>query len=379
MKFVLRSDLGGRAADLPALESLRLSKIRKPMVLLAGGNGCGKSTLLAALRQATGLTGPGLGAFQVPRGIHDKRLPLPSRSAMRGGEKLDLARHLLMVEDRNAPWDRRDKGILPEDAIGVLDPVALGWTGQRIWLHDGREQDDHSIRDMELTRMRRSADDRARSHGQQMTGKLRYAVAWALGMFDLDDGYDAPPPDRDGYARREELVPREVFERLAGHRPDDPARNPERWLLLDEPETGLDPVVLARILAILAENAEIGRLRVICATHSSLAFELATHPSVQVLDVDGYVARTGAARRDLSDPARRAEVAAGEKARLAADCERFLEEDRGLIGQGRFTAHEAQGLYYRDAVIPPYGKADCLDRMRCAQQTDVGLPGQRRR
>lgn len=370
MKFVLRSDLGGRAAGLPVIEDLRNVQIRKPMVLLAGGNGCGKSTLLAALRQATGLTGPGLGAFEDPRGIHNKPLKLPSAWALKDGMEPDLAKHLLFRENRNASWNDRHEGVLPEDAIGILDPVALGWIGQRVWLHDGRDQDDHSIRDMDMASMRRRTDDRLRSHGQQMTGKLRYAVAWALGMFDLDDPYDAPDPEKDSYRRRDESVPREIFSRLAGHGPDDPARTSERWLLLDEPETGLEPAVFARILAVLANNAKPGRLRVFCATHSSLAFDLAPHPSVQLLDLDGYVARLKAARRDLTDPDRRDAIAAEEMPRLSADCDRFLSEDRGQAGQGRFTAHEAQGLYYPDAVFSPYRKNG---QMHCEENNEAEL------
>ena len=43
MKLVLRTDLGGRAVGLPAAEALAGIPIKKPMVILAGGNGAGKS------------------------------------------------------------------------------------------------------------------------------------------------------------------------------------------------------------------------------------------------------------------------------------------------------------------------------------------------
>ena len=371
MRLVLRSDLGGRAAALPALAGLGAVRVKRPFALLVGGNGSGKSSLFAALRQATGLTGPGLGHFPEARTL-ERPLAFPSAWA-RNSEPADLARHALMLQSDR--WNARDEGKLPEDAVGVLDPVALEWTGQQVWLHDGRVIDDHSIslRTMEMAARRRSCDDRARSHGEQMTGRLRYAIAWTLGMFDLRDPYDMPDPEkqdaRSDLRHEREAVPREIFARLAGHRPGAPGRNPERWLILDEPETGLDPVTFARLMAMLAEGAGPGRARVLCATHAPLALELASHPNVQVIDMDGYASRMRAARETLRDPARRAEWAHAESESLAADCRDAVRSDRGLVGQGRFTAHEAQSVPYHQAIVPPYGKPECLGRMRCAAGT----------
>jgi predicted ATPase len=381
MRFVLRSDLGGRAAAVPAFADLAKTDIEKPVVVLAGGNGSGKSTLFAALRQATGLIGPGIGAFQDVT-FHDRHIPLPEEWETRQtGRQPDLAKHLLFVEDRHASWSARDKGVLPEDAVGVLDPVSLGWRGQRVWLHDGRDLDNLDNRSLSgsMRRMRSAADDALRSHGQQMAGKLRYAVAWAIGLFDLRDGYDSTPPDRDDVHRRMEIVPRDVFTRLAGHAPGDGSRTDERWLLLDEPETGLDPEAFGRLMALLVSHAGHGRLRVFCATHSPLLFELANDPAVQIIDLDGYATRLNETGKLLATEKGRAALVAEEIEILTADCARSIGEDRGLTGQGRFTAHEAQGIYYADAVIPPYGKPNLLKLMRSAQASEETAPATRRR
>lgn len=369
MRLVLRSDLGGRAASIPALLALSGIEITAPMVLFAGGNGAGKSSLFAALRRATGLVGTGIGRF--PKyGGSDGPLPLPS-SWQEERQPADLARHALMAGDRIRRWDRDEVGHLPDNAVGVLDPISLGWKGQRVWLHDGRSVDAHdSIRgDFDMTSMRRSADDRLRSHGEQMTGRLRYAIAWALGLFDLRDPYDGSEADKGDRRREFEDVPREIFRRLAGHAPNDPARTEERWLLLDEPETGLDPVVFARLLAVLAENAAEGRLRVLCVTHSPLAFGMAGQPGIQVIDMDGYAARLDAASRTMSDPRLRAAAASEEMSRLVPDAAAATSEDRGLNGQGRFTAHEALSVPYPEAIKAPYGDPRLLRNMRSSVQS----------
>lgn len=383
MRFVMRSDLGGRAANLEALKGVATLDIKRPVVLLAGGNGSGKSSLLAALRQATGLVGPEIGKF-VDNRWSGKPLAFPHTWSVRHKAEIDLARHALLLDPPNRTWsssrdDADDGGMLPEKAVGVLDPVALGWSGQRVWLHDGRMVDAHdSIRgDFDMTSMRRSADDRVRSHGQQMTGRLRYAVAWALGMLDVKDPYDSPPEQAKGYEDVPNAVAREIYARLAGHPTGDPARTTERWLLLDEPETGLDPVVLARLMATLADKAGDGRLRVICATHSPLVLGLAAHESVQVVDMDGYANRIEKARIGLATQRGRAELAAEEIASLERDVGVAVSTDRGLTGQGRFTAHEARSVPYPEAIVAPYGKPECLENMRCNEKPE-NTPGRRR-
>lgn len=102
MQFVLRSDLGGRASELPPLLELANVKITKPMVILVGGNGAGKSSLFAALRQATGLVGEGTGAFEERDGL-GKPLPFP-RNWGRDTGPVDLARHALLVTDNSGIW-----------------------------------------------------------------------------------------------------------------------------------------------------------------------------------------------------------------------------------------------------------------------------------
>lgn len=371
IRLSLRADLGGRAAALAGLGRLGEVVVDRPFVIVTGGNGVGKSTLLAAIRRTTGLVGTGLGRFPKWDGS-DEPLPLPYGLDRPGAPALDLARHIVAGRDRyTGRWSDSEGNIPPHP--GVLDPHLLGWRGQRAWLHDGRLVDAHdSIRgSFDMASMRRSADDRCRSHGEQMTGRLRYAIAWALGLFDLSDRYDiAEEPSRDDYRRRDEVVPREIFARLAGHRPGAPERTAERWLLLDEPETGMDPMVFARLMAMLVEASAIGRLRVFCVTHSPLALALSASPNVQVLDVDGYVARMEQARRSLEDGEARAAIAAAELERLSADTASAIAQDRGLRGQGRFTAHEAVSVPYREAIKAPYGKDDCLGNMRCDEEEE---------
>ena len=366
MKLVLRSDLGGRAVGLPAAEALAGVTIRKRVVFLAGGNGAGKSSMIAALRRTTGLIGPGIGRFPKMEG-NDVPVPFSGPCASRSA-KVDLARHAFMVQDGMRRWERNIETRVPEGAVGVLDPVKLGWTGQRIWLHDGRKIDamDGIREDFDLVSMRRAADDRVRSHGEQMTGRLRYAVAWAIGLFDIADPYDAPEPDKNDGRRRNEVVPREIFARLAGHRPDDPWRTNERWLLLDEPETGIDPAVFMTMMAILSEAAAPGRLRVVCASHSTLVFDIARNCGAQIVDIDGYQRRLVEARRMLVDPDARKDAVADETYRLRTDCAKAVSSDRGLRGQGRFTAHEAESVPYAEAIVAPYGKEECLERMACS-------------
>lgn len=377
IRLALRADLGGRGASLEAVGALAQVPVTAPLVLLAGGNGTGKSTLFGALRRATGLVGTGLGRFPKHEGF-DEPLPFPDAwQEERLKAPIDLTRQAVAVRDSiRGAWTDRE-GHVPAGGPGVLDLGLLGWKGQRIWLHDGRKIDAmDSIRgDFDMRSMRRSADDRLRSHGEQMTGRLRYAVAWALGLFDLRDGYDvAAEPDRHDHARRHEAVPREIFARLAGHRPGAEGRTPERWLLLDEPETGLDPVVFARLMAMLAEGAAVGRLRVFCATHSPLAFALAGQPGVQVIDMDGYASRIERARRELADPGLRAAAATAELERLRADTAVAVVQDRGINGQGRFTAHEALSVPYAEAVKPPYGDPKFLGSMNCNRRPEEPRP-----
>ena len=370
MQLRLRGDLGGRAASLPHIGELATVTIERPFVLLTGGNGVGKSTLLQAMRRTMGLIGTGMGRLPKMEGLNE---PLPFPTSWRDAPpEVDLARHIVAVRDRISGKWNDIQGLIPKHP-GVFDPQAMGWRGQRSWLHDGRAVDAHdSIRgDFDMVSMRRSADDRLRSHGEQMTGRLRYAIAWGLGLFDRMDRYDiAEEPGRDDYSRRDEVMPREIFARLAGHRPGDPARTPERWLLLDEPETGMDPLVFARLMAMLVEGAALGKLRVFCVSHSPLVQHLANSPNVQVIDLDSYAARMRQAVADLTDPTARAATATAELERLQSDTVSALQQDRGLRGQGRFTAHEAMSVPYPEAIKAPYGQAECLERMRCNEEDE---------
>jgi len=119
------------------------------------------------------------------------------------------------------------------------------------------------------------------------------------------------------------------------------------------------------MMLMLADNAKVGELRVFCATHSELAMQLAAHPNVQVIDLDGFQNRIDEAKQLLSDPMAARKTIDEELRRLRVDCAEAIATDRGISGQGSFTAHHALSIPYPEAIKAPYGKEDCLERMHC--------------
>jgi len=265
MRFEFRKDLGGYGSRIGVFDELAGIEIDRPFVLLTGPNGAGKSALLRAIRATTGVTGEREGRF-------------PSRDDMEsaadpetvGSDPGKLAAYVRSFGPEG----------IPKNASGVLDLAALGWKGQRTWFFDSRAETklqsagtfDRDISYHADLIMRGSSS----SHGQMLHKGWFNALRWALGIVEAEDGYDNDkqlPP-----ARRELL-------RIATN---GAPRSEERWLFLDEPETALDAEVLMIGLCTLIRHAEIGKLRVFCASHSPMfAAGLANDPKVQVVDLGG--------------------------------------------------------------------------------------------
>lgn len=261
MRISARTDLGGYGATAPAVVAAGGIEITKPFVLLCGPNGSGKTAILRMMRAAIGLAGERAGQVW-----SETSRPIEPELA-----KGDLGK--LAAFERSFS---RETGI-PKGHPGVLDAKALGWEGQPTWLFDSRAETKllgaSSFGDdmMHHVSMIVGGGNRI-SHGQMLRHGWTAAVMWALGLADSQDPYEAErlPPAREQLFRA--LVPG--------------ARSAERWLLLDEPETALDAETLALGLCTLVENAEMGRLKVFCASHSPVfAAGLVDHPSVQVIDL----------------------------------------------------------------------------------------------
>ena len=142
----------------------------------------------------------------------------------------------------------------------TLCPKALGWAGQETYLYDSRAtsvlakastfDDDDMLHHITMI----AGGGGRVSHGQFVVRDWFQAIEWAA----------APVKDNDKPA--------------------------EKWLFIDEPETAIDSEKLIIGFATLLALAEIGRLRVFCASHSLLfANGLTDHPKMQTVDLGGDV------------------------------------------------------------------------------------------
>lgn len=260
MKIIIRNDLGGYAANAPALSAIDGTELGKPFILLCGPNGAGKSALLRMMRAATGVYGDRQGRF-------GGQIGQPLDPALCGGDlgKLGAFRH--------APFEG---ACMPKDAPGVVDVAALGWRGQPTWFFSSRSEtsliDATAFGDdmMHQANMLVGGGKR-RSHGQLLRHSWHEAQQWALGLGEW------PYPYFDGIP----ASARSMLDALGIETPSE-----ERWLFLDEPETAVDADALASGLALLLTKAEIGKLRVFCASHSFLfPAGMADHANVQVIDL----------------------------------------------------------------------------------------------
>ena len=290
MRLTTRTDLGGYAVG----KGLADVEVTKPFVLLCGPNGSGKTAALRMIRNATGLLGE--------RGGHDVVDAFDPRPVeVDGGGDLGRLAAVRVAFGGAA---------VPKDSPGVLDVRALGWRGHRTWLFDSRVETlrvkpvaFEAADMMDHVQAMMSAKDA--SHGEAIRRAWTQAMGFAAGVGEHRDPYDADPPKPHLAAIRRELFP-------------DGARPPERWLLVDEPETAVDANSLMTGLALMLDRAEEGRLRVFCASHSPLfAAGLADHPKVQVVEVGP--APWLEAQRKIYDLVRDPERLSGIGARVALD------------------------------------------------------------
>ncbi len=302
-RLAVRKDLGGWTQSTPA-GSLDVA-LDQPMVLLTGSMGSGKSSLLAAIRASMGLYGTGKGTPKDGDGWNKRVYADAADNRWRSYTTPDLGRAVSWVPieystDRPKDWPHDIKPRTTPHP-GVVDIKALGWEGQRSFLFDIRNVDSESAMDATdsdmLSSMTRAARRNAVSHGQSTLSRLRHAIAWSLGLFDMKDVYDLENidiPNHYGNDMRMADIPtawaHSIYRTATGRIPGQ-ERPAQRWLFLDEPEVGLDPSALVSHMTLLADRAAQGRIRVFCATQSPLlAYEL-DHPAIQRVDLDGWAAK----------------------------------------------------------------------------------------
>ena len=303
MRFVVRSDLGGYAGSKDELRALADMEVEKPFVLLTGPNGAGKSALLRMIRASIGLEGERAGHFGTEF----------SRPVDKDESGDDLGKLAAYVHGFDGPK-------APRDFPGVLDVRQLGWTGQRSWLFDSRAETNlvaaSSFGADMMHQVAMVAGGAARvSHGQLLRRSWGDALHWALGYDPALDPYDNRNIPKGRKALIEALAPT--------------GRSDERWLLLDESEVAIDVEQLVLGLSLLLETAEIGKLRVFCASHSPLfAAGMAEHRNVQVVDLGGpkpWLAAQQAAMMIASSPS--------EISRIAGVVTKNINDQQALIAR----------------------------------------------
>jgi len=286
MKIVLRPDLGGYALPTLVASGIDGRILDKPFVLLSGPNGSGKSAVLHGIRATIGLRGDRAGSVEGNMERH-----IDPRTA--GG---DVERLAVMV--------RGFEGEEPARHVPAAFSLAeLGWRGNPTHLFDTRATSGIGSSasfgdDMMFEASMLVGGGRKASHGQFVSRAWWEAIEWGMGAIDAKDPWKAAMPSPARAAVLEAA--------LAGGEPDT-----ERWLMIDEPETAIDVQTLLVGLSVLLEAAQIGRLRVFCASHSLLfAAGLASHPKVQTIDMGADVSWT--------DTQRIALTVAGDRGKLAS-------------------------------------------------------------
>lgn len=263
MKLTLRRDLGGYALPVVIASGIDGTIIEKPFVLLSGQNGSGKSAIMNGIRASVGLQGDRAGSIETPMARH-----LDPEAAE--GDIERLATHTIgfdgPVAARHVP------------AVFRIDD--LGWRGNPIHLFDSRSTSSIGKTaefgsDMMFEASLLMGGGRNSSHGQFVSKAWWEAIEWAAGNVPVKDPWRQATPSPARAA---------VLQAAIG----EGDRSTERWLMIDEPETAIDVQTLIAGLAVLLEIAEIGRLRVFCASHSLLfAAGLVDHPKVQTIDMAG--------------------------------------------------------------------------------------------
>lgn len=262
MKLQLRRDLGGYALDAVIKAGIDGTVLDKPFVLLTGPNGSGKSAILRAIRASIGLRGERAGQL----------------GSEAGSRPIDMAEARGDIERMNTHVTsfRRDGAADYVPAVFVLKD--LGWRGQPTYLFESRAASTIAEKssfgdDIGYHISLIAGGGKNVSHGQFVSRTWWEAIGWAAGLEDVEGGWS----NGSSIPARKALLEAA----LDGGEPST-----ERWLFIDEPETAIDAEALFLGLSVLLELAEVGRLRVVCASHSLLfAAGLMHHPKIQVLDM----------------------------------------------------------------------------------------------
>lgn len=262
MKLTIRHDLGGYAADVVRDAGVDGTVLDRPFTLITGPNGSGKSAVMRGIRATIGLRGERAGHLQSEFGNR----PIGMETADGDVERMNT--HVTSFREEGAA-----------DYVPVVfDLKDLGWKGQPTYLFDSRAASTIAEKssfddDMGYHISLIMGGGKKASHGQFVARTWWEAMHWAAGLAEIDGGWSR---GSDMPVRRALLEAA-----LGGGEPST-----ERWIFVDEPETAIDAEALFLGLSILLELAEIGRLRVVCASHSLLfAAGLMHHPKIQVLDL----------------------------------------------------------------------------------------------
>lgn len=262
MKLTIRHDLGGYAADVVRDAGVDGTVLDRPFTLITGPNGSGKSALMRGIRATIGLRGERAGQLETEFGNR----PIEIETA--GGDVERMNTHVSSFRNDGAA-----------DYVPVVfDLKDLGWKGQPTYLFDSRAASTIAEKssfgdDMLYHASLIMGGGKKASHGQFVSRTWWEALHWAAGLQDVEGGW----ANGSRIPARKALIDAA----LGG---EDPST--ERWLFIDEPETAIDAETLFLGLSVLLDLADIGRLRVICASHSLLfAAGLMQHPKIQVLDM----------------------------------------------------------------------------------------------
>ncbi len=262
MKLTLRRDLGGYALDAVIKAGIDGTVIDRPFVLLTGPNGSGKSALLRGIRATIGLRGERAGQLESEFGNR----PIDMDQADGDIERMNT--HVTSFRNEGAA-----------DYVPVVfDLKDLGWKGQSTYLFDSRSASTIAEKssfgdDIGYHISLIAGGGKKASHGQFVARTWWEALGWAAGLENIDGGWS-----------RGSNVParKALLEAALGG--GEPSK--ERWLFIDEPETAIDAEALFVGLSVLLKLAEVGKLRVVCASHSLLfAAGLMHHPKIQVVDL----------------------------------------------------------------------------------------------
>jgi len=262
MKITIRKDLGGYAMDVVRNAGVDGTVLNRPFTLITGPNGSGKSALMRGIRATIGLRGERAGQLEVEFGNR----PIDVASARGDVERLNT--HVSSFQGEGAA----------EYVPVVLDLKDLGWKGQLTYLFDSRAASTMASKgsfddDIGYHVSLIAGGGKNASHGQFVGRTWQEALNWAAGLQNVGGGWTVGSrmPARRALADAA----------LGG---EDPST--ERWLFIDEPETAIDAEALFLGLSALLKLAEIGKLRVFCASHSLLfAAGLMQHPKIQILDL----------------------------------------------------------------------------------------------